>query len=204
MLSQVSKASDRVPIPARDRGLRTEASVRAPTVQPVAAVTVLVSRARETAYVQIVEVVARGKFTERRKAPQTTVPTKTSRDDGPYDLLTRGSVVLEGLEFETGATRLGPGPFEALTDLADYLKANPGLRVALVGHTDSVGSLQSNIEISRKRARAVRARLIDVYGIPPAQLDAEGMGYLAPRASNLSEAGREANRRVEAIALTAN
>ena len=48
----------------------------------------------------------------------------------------------------------------------------------------------------------MRARLISEYGIDPARIEAEGMGYLAPVASNLTEAGRQANRRVEAILLS--
>ena len=45
-------------------------------------------------------------------------------------------------------------------------------------------------------------RLVEGHGVPRAQLEADGVGYLAPIASNLSEAGRQANRRVEAVLLT--
>ncbi|MFC6587568.1 OmpA family protein [Sulfitobacter pacificus] len=55
--------------------------------------------------------------------------------------------------------------------------------------------------MSRARARSVRQRLIDGYGVSAARLDAEGMGYLAPVASNIDEAGREQNRRVEVVLL---
>ncbi|MEM7521233.1 MAG: OmpA family protein, partial [Pseudomonadota bacterium] len=47
----------------------------------------------------------------------------------------------------------------------------------------------------------VRQRLIDEFGVPAAQLDAEGMGYLSPIASNLDPAGRDRNRRVEVVIL---
>jgi OOP family OmpA-OmpF porin len=75
------------------------------------------------------------------------------------------------------------------------------LRVALVGHTDATGSLDANIALSRKRAASVKDRLVRAYGIAVSRLDAEGMGYLAPIASNLTQAGRDANRRVEAVLL---
>ena len=88
--------------------------------------------------------------------------------------------------------------------MAAFLNAQPSVRVALVGHTDSVGSLSGNIALSKRRAQSVRQRLIDAHGIEAARMQAEGMGYLAPVASNLAETGRDQNRRVEVILLDAN
>lgn len=114
-------------------------------------------------------------------------------------LLRAGRVVLDDLEFETGSSSLGEGEFQSLTNLSAYLKANPDIRVALVGHTDAVGALQGNIALSRQRAQSVLERLVSKFEIPRAQLEADGVGYLAPRASNLTEEGRTQNRRVEAV-----
>ena len=111
--------------------------------------------------------------------------------------------MLERLEFETGTSDLGPGPYATLERLAELLTAEPALRIALVGHTDAVGGLEDNIALSRKRAEAVRQWLIDGHGVASDRLEARGAGYLAPRASNLTEAGREANRRVEVVLLSA-
>ncbi|MCR9126366.1 MAG: OmpA family protein [Rhodobacteraceae bacterium] len=117
-------------------------------------------------------------------------------------LLTRGHVVLGGLDFETGSNALASGQLPDLDILADILRSRPDLRVALVGHTDSVGSLEANIALSRSRAEAVRDRLVGDYGLPSTQIGAEGMGYLAPIASNLTPVGRDLNRRVEVIVLS--
>jgi OOP family OmpA-OmpF porin len=114
-------------------------------------------------------------------------------------LLEKGSVVLNGLDFGSGAADLTEGHYPSLAALADWLKANPSETVALVGHTDTSGGLDSNIQISKRRAGSVRKRLIEVYGIPSAQIDAQGVGYLSPIASNETEEGRQLNRRVEAI-----
>lgn len=114
-------------------------------------------------------------------------------------LETSGSVVLDDLAFETGAATLSPGGYTSLAALAAYLAANPARQVTLVGHTDAVGALAGNIALSRKRAEAVRARLLEAHGVNPAQVGAEGAGWLAPRASNLTEAGRALNRRVEVV-----
>lgn len=113
-----------------------------------------------------------------------------------------GAIALEDLTFETGSARLGPGPFPSLRALADYLLRNPGHRVTLVGHSDAVGGLDQNMTLSRQRAEAVMAVLARDYGVPKSQIDAAGVGFLAPRASNLTDDGRSQNRRVEVV-LTA-
>ena len=98
---------------------------------------------------------------------------------------------------------MGEGDFPSLASLASFLAADPDRRVVLVGHTDTVGSLERNIELSRARAASVLERMVTLHGIDRTQLSAEGVGYLAPGASNETEAGREANRRVEAVLLPA-
>lgn len=147
-------------------------------------------------------------------APETQVPAQDATrgvvpgaevaEDVRSQLESRGHMVLSDLAFETGSSRLGEGPFAALVALAEYLKADETRRVALVGHTDSIGSLQDNTKLSRSRAAAVLQRLVGEHGVPKAQLEARGVGYLAPLASNRSEQGRNANRRVEAVLLNAD
>ena len=110
-----------------------------------------------------------------------------------------GSAVLEDLVFKSGSAELGPGPFETLVALAGFLKDDPARTVALVGHTDASGGLVGNTALSRARAASVRERLMAGYAVPAAQITAEGVGYLAPRATNQTEDGRAKNRRVEAI-----
>ena len=94
---------------------------------------------------------------------------------------------------------MSPRPFDSLQALADYLANAPDLQVALVGHTDSSGPLDVNIALSKRRAGSVLERLVSDYGVARKQLEAQGMGYLAPVASNLTQQGRDANRRVEVI-----
>ncbi len=72
-----------------------------------------------------------------------------------------------------------------------------------MGHTDAVGNLETNIALSRARAEAVRLYLIERLDVDPGQVSATGIGYLAPRATNETEDGRETNRRVEAVLLYA-
>lgn len=166
---------------------------------------VLVSRAGDTGYVQISHITASGSI-----GLQTTPDLPVAEGQGgeavnatplAQALLERGHVVLRDLDFASGATALGDGPFPSLIALAEFLNADPARRVALVGHTDSVGALDANIALSRARARAVLERLVSAHGVARAQLEAEGLGYLAPVASNRTSTTRDLNRRVEAVLL---
>lgn len=166
------------------------------------ALTILASTTSASAYVQIIHVGPAEAATAPPQRPVARAPVAQPEvEETQPDLLTNGFQVLSDLEFDTGSTRLGPGAFASLDALADVLRADPDLRVALVGHTDTVGGLAPNIALSRARAEAVRARLVEDHGIAADRLDAEGMGYLAPVASNRTPEGREQNRRVEVILL---
>lgn len=131
-------------------------------------------------------------------ARKAAILTRAGGDIGAR-LETDGVVALDDLAFESGAGSLEAGDFASLDQLAAYLAAHPDRQIVLVGHTDTTGSLAANVALSRKRAEAVVRRLTDDYGVDPARLSAEGVGYLGPRASNLTEAGRQMNRRVEAM-----
>ena len=89
--------------------------------------------------------------------------------------------------------------YASLSALSAWLKANPTRHVTLVGHTDASGGLPANITLSRQRAQSVRAALIASYAADPSLIDAQGAGYLAPRASNETTEGRTQNRRVEVM-----
>lgn len=113
-------------------------------------------------------------------------------------LVAGGAVVLEDLVFPSGTAALAAGDYPSLVALAEWLRANPDKQVALVGHTDSAGGLETNIVLSRRRAESVRAKLM-ALDVPPAQIEAQGVGYLSPRDTNLTDDGRTRNRRVEVI-----
>ena len=182
--------------------------VRGDPSEPEAVVSVLTSVTRGAAYVQIITVAtplnAVIEIPELVVAPQAPErPTEADREPVSFAdrLLRDGHATLSELQFATGTSELGPGPFASLAELATFMQQETGYRVLLVGHTDTVGALAGNINLSRARAASVRARLISEFGIEASRLDAEGMGYLAPIASNLSEEGRRQNRRVEAVLL---
>lgn len=162
----------------------------------------LVSRSASAAYIQMIRVGKTGNVTVSEGAPPPVVVPVQPQGSLADALETGGRFILGDLDFETGASTLGPGPFNSLAEIAGYLRQHPGRKIALVGHTDSVGSLQGNISLSRKRATSVLERLVSAHGANRAQLEAGGMGYLAPVASNLTAEGRDANRRVEAVLVS--
>lgn len=168
------------------------------------AITILASRSSAAGFVQVTRIGAKppAPVTVTEGAP----PANTQAAPPPHAtgsiaerLETGGAFALDDLVFGSGASALQEGDYASLRELADYLKANPDRSVALVGHTDASGGLDANIDLSRKRAAAVRRVLIETYGAPAAQVVAEGVGYLSPRASNLTPEGRTQNRRVEVM-----
>lgn len=136
------------------------------------------------------------------EAPPVPVTVAPPGDLGAA-LEANGVVVLEDLVFASGSSALEAGDYPLLAALAEWLAADPGRRVALVGHTDDSGGLAANIALSKKRAQAVRQALVQAQGVQGAQVTAEGVGPLAPRATNLTEDGRRKNRRVEAVMTSA-
>ena len=164
--------------------------------------TLLSSRTAGAGYVQVTHV---GPLTDTPEpiADARAAPLRmqgTASDAPLSDQLEQiGRVVLADLSFDTGSAQLAEQDYASLQELAEYLVNTPQRRVALVGHTDSSGSLEMNIALSKRRAASVLERLVSSYGVDRAQLEAEGMGYLAPIASNLTAEGRDANRRVEVI-----
>ena len=167
-------------------------------------ISVLASQTGAAAYVQIIRVTSDQKALTIRPAIEQPEGTGSVRQISPLAerLVQHGHVILGDLNFESGSASLGEGSYASLEALAGFLLENSERRIALVGHTDAVGSLDRNTALSRKRAESVLARLVEDYGVPAAQLDAEGVGYLSPIAPNSTPGGRDTNRRVEAVLLT--
>jgi outer membrane protein OmpA-like peptidoglycan-associated protein len=113
----------------------------------------------------------------------------------------RGLIVnLSDVLFDTGKATLKPGAREKLSKLAGILSAYPGAyRIEIEGHTDSVGSDESNLNLSRGRAESVRDYLVQ-SGVKSERVIATiGLGESKPVAGNETAAGRQVNRRVEII-----
>lgn len=114
-------------------------------------------------------------------------------------LTTTGRIALYGIFFDTGKADIKPDSKPALTEIANLMKTQPQLKLNVVGHTDGQGSVESNFDLTKRRASAIKAALASQYGVSHARTAAHGVAHLAPVASNLDDAGRAKNRRVELV-----
>lgn len=110
-----------------------------------------------------------------------------------------GKVAIYGILFDFNKADIKPESKPSLDQIGLLLKQQPTLKLHVVGHTDNVGSLSANLDLSRLRAKAVAAALVENYGIAAGRLTSNGVANLAPVASNTSEQGRAKNRRVELV-----
>jgi len=114
------------------------------------------------------------------------------------DINSTGHVAIYGIYFDTGKADIKPESEAAIAEIAKLLQNNGSLKVYVVGHTDSVGSFDSNMTLSKARADSVVKALVG-KGIAAARLKAYGVASLAPVASNDTEDGKAKNRRVELV-----
>ena len=111
----------------------------------------------------------------------------------------RGLVAeIGGVQFATGTAATNAAARESLSKFSGIVASYPGLRFNVEGHTDSVGSVAMNNELSLKRAMAVRDYLIE-QGVPASSIDVAGLGLSTPIGDNGTTEGRARNRRVEIV-----
>ncbi|MBS0417308.1 MAG: OmpA family protein [Proteobacteria bacterium] len=107
----------------------------------------------------------------------------------------KGSITLEGVNFEYNSAALTVASHPPLDTVAEGLKKHPRLKVEIQGYTDSTGSVPYNMKLSQKRADSVREYLVS-SGASADQLVSKGFGPAKPVASNKTAEGRAKNRRV--------
>jgi outer membrane protein OmpA-like peptidoglycan-associated protein len=111
----------------------------------------------------------------------------------------RGLVAeIGGVQFATGTAAVNADARESLSKFSGIVSSYPDLRFNIEGHTDNVGSVAMNQELSLKRALTVRDYLI-AQGVPASRIDVAGLGVSAPVGDNTTADGRARNRRVEIV-----
>jgi outer membrane protein OmpA-like peptidoglycan-associated protein len=114
-------------------------------------------------------------------------------------LITEGKLVSYGIYFDVNADKVKPASYATLKTIADILTENLGVKIKIIGHTDADGNDAANLDLSKRRAAAVKAELVKTFGIDPAIIDTDGKGELQPVAANDTPSNKALNRRVEFI-----
>ena len=112
-----------------------------------------------------------------------------------------GKVALYGIYFDFNKADVKPESDQALTEIAKLLQTRANLNVLVVGHTDAVGSFESNRTLSQRRAEAIVAALVSRHKIDNKRLFPVGVAFASPVATNTTEEGRAKNRRVELVEM---
>ncbi|WP_027303362.1 OmpA family protein [Rudanella lutea] len=116
-------------------------------------------------------------------------------------LITEGKFSTTGILFDVNSDKIRPESYGVLKDIGTVLKENPGVRVKIVGHTDSDGDDAGNVALSKRRAASVKAALTIEFGIEAARLYTDGKGESQPVGPNTTPEGKANNRRVEFLKL---
>lgn len=110
-----------------------------------------------------------------------------------------GRYVSHGILFDTDSDRLKPESAAVIQSIARGLETNPGLKLLIEGHTDSVGNADQNLDLSRRRAGAVKTLLVSQFKVDASRLTSAGLGATKPIDTNDTPQGRSQNRRVEFV-----
>lgn len=116
-------------------------------------------------------------------------------------LITEGKFVTTGILFDVNKADIKPESYGTLKSIASVLNENQDVKVKIVGHTDSDGDDQANLELSKKRAEAVKASLVKDFNVDGSRMQTDGKGESQPADKNTSATGKANNRRVEFIKL---
>lgn len=110
-----------------------------------------------------------------------------------------GGISLYGILFDFNKAHIKPESDATLEQIAKLLKSDAAMKLLVVGHTDKVGTLPFNMDLSQRRARAVVTALSTKHAIVQSRLTPVGVAYASPVASNKTDEGRSKNRRVELV-----
>lgn len=116
-------------------------------------------------------------------------------------LLADGKISTNGILFESGSANIQPMSMGVIRQIYQVLQQDKSLKLKIVGHTDSDGDDQKNMQLSQKRAASVKNALVSIYNISSDRLTTEGKGETQPIGDNGSVEGKAQNRRVEFIKI---
>jgi outer membrane protein OmpA-like peptidoglycan-associated protein len=128
-----------------------------------------------------------------------TIRFAESTPDFSRVIASAGRYVSYGIQFDTDSDRLKPESAAVLQAIAKGLETNSSLKLLIEGHTDAVGDAAHNLDLSKRRAAAVKGVLVSQFKVDTARLTTNGLGSTKPIGPNDTPQGRAQNRRVEFV-----
>ena len=116
-------------------------------------------------------------------------------------LISEGKLSTTAITFDVNSDKLKPESMGMIKEISEVLKANPDVKIRIIGHTDNDGDDNHNLALSKSRAASVKNALVESYDIDAERMEVDGKGESLPAAPNDSAEGKAANRRVEFIKL---
>jgi OOP family OmpA-OmpF porin len=129
------------------------------------------------------------------------IKVATGRPDTRHKLIEEGHFSTTGILFDFQSAVIKPESYAVVKEIATVLKENPSVKIKVLGHTSSDGDDNANMELSKKRAAAVKELLQTEFSIDPSRVETEGKGETLPIADNKTKEGKALNRRVEFVKL---
>ncbi|WP_318310266.1 OmpA family protein [Flagellimonas crocea] len=140
---------------------------------------------------------------DKQKKQEQVLISNLKISEGGVDLrrklMSEGKISTNGILFNSGSADILPQSMGIIRQISQVLNQDNSIKLNIVGHTDSDGTDESNMMLSKNRAEAVKKALVSVYGISADRLSSEGKGETEPVADNNSDQGKAQNRRVEFI-----
>jgi OmpA-OmpF porin, OOP family len=125
----------------------------------------------------------------------------TGLPDTRNKLITQGKLVSYGIYFDVNKDVVKPESYGTLKEIATALNENATVRIKIYGHTDADGADAANLDLSKRRAAAVKNELVQSFGIEAGRIETDGKGEAQPVAANDTQVNKALNRRVEFIKL---
>lgn len=132
-----------------------------------------------------------------KRMVKISYPVERATDPIEEKLNTVGRAEIYGIYFDFAKATIRPESEPVLKEIADVMAKNPAWKLSVEGHTDNIGTSSANLDLSTRRAAAVRQALVDRYKVAGARLTPAGYGASRPKETNDTLEGRARNRRVE-------
>ncbi len=127
----------------------------------------------------------------------SNIKTATGLPDTRHKLIDEGKFSTTGILFDVNSAKIKEESYGVVKEIATALIENPSVKIKITGHTSSDGDDKANMELSAKRAAAVKDLLVSEFHIEPSVIETDGKGETEPVADNNTKEGRAQNRRVE-------